>query len=110
MEVQRLGGGPSEQKSEFSSCTGLSCQHLLRGRGRDLSFSAQASLCFVFFLLQGDPGIQGYPGRKVRGALPVLLSEFSLTDALWAPLELSAQLCSCWTRGYDRPTDPILSP
>lgn len=40
-------------------------------------FQAKSHFLLSFCLSQGDTGIQGYPGRKVRREAPVLLNEIS---------------------------------
>lgn len=77
---------------------------------------SQAKLHFLlsFCLLQGDAGIQGYPGRKVRREAPLLLNELSalmlsgiMAGNLWTVLEPPVELCSCWL--CNSPTDSLLS-
>lgn len=52
-----------------------------QGEGRGFAVPGP-SLTVSFCLLQGDPGVQGYPGRKVRRGAPTLLNELRCADAL----------------------------
>lgn len=76
---------------------------------------AKPHFLLSFCLLQGDTGIQGYPGRKVRREAPMLLNALSalmlceiMAENPWAMLEPPVELCSCWV--CSRPMDSLLSP
>lgn len=72
----------SEQKVDFPH--GMLFHPSIAPEKRAGICPSQAKPHFLLFfcLFQGDPGIQGYPGRKVRRGAPILLNELRCTDAL----------------------------
>lgn len=65
---------------------------------------AKPHFLLSFCLLQGDTGIQGYPGRKVRREAPMFLNELSalmlcgiMAENLWTVLKPPVEPLSCWT-------------
>lgn len=105
----------SEQKADFPHGM-LSHPNNTRGKRAEVCPSqAKPHFLLSFCLLQGDAGIQGYPGRKVRREAPELLNELSAlmlsgitAENLWIMLEPPVELCSCWV--CISPTGSLLSP
>lgn len=90
----------SEQKANSPHGMFSHPSHTPGKRAEICPSQAKPHFLLSFCLLQGDAGIQGYPGRKVRRAAPMLFSELSalmlcgvMAENLWAALGPPVELC-----------------
>lgn len=82
LKGQELSGVILSKRWTFPmECSSIPALPQRKGQAFVLLRPSLTFFCF-FCLFQGDPGIQGYPGRKVRRGAPILLNELRCTDAL----------------------------